>query len=171
MGYSQEELDSFLSCEKQITQPPRKEMLQEHGHRRNDMKLESSDGMTRFSAFMRINEKFPENFSIGLHYIPEDGSGPVCLIRCNGPHQESSDDEALLDHSESSHHYGHHIHRGKADNIEEGRIPERGAEPTSSYASYQGALKFFLKQCNVKDWTRYFPNLDQGELFDIEMIK
>jgi hypothetical protein len=84
--YSQEEIDRLIACPKIVTEPPKRDMKSQRGHRRNNMLLRSEEGGLEFSVFMRINEDFNENFSIGLNYSPRDERGTVCLLRCNGPH-------------------------------------------------------------------------------------
>ena len=64
--YTQTEIDELIHCPKVIMDPPRKEMRLDRGSRRNDMGLASENGKRRFSVFMRVNEAFRENFSIGL---------------------------------------------------------------------------------------------------------
>lgn len=49
-------------------------------HYRNGMKLKSTDGELEFSVFMRKNEMFHENFSIGLVFHPKDDPQEVHLI-------------------------------------------------------------------------------------------
>ena len=68
MIYTDEDLLQLISCQKRISQPPRKEMRAEGGYLRNDMELESLDGKHAFRAFMRQSRQFPENFSVGLDY-------------------------------------------------------------------------------------------------------
>ena len=40
---------------------------------------------------MRRSEDLPENFSVGLVFLPGDGTGEVTLLRCNGPHGAYND--------------------------------------------------------------------------------
>jgi hypothetical protein len=157
--YSQEEIDSLIACPKVITEPPKREMRTERGSRRNNMTLRSKDGDLEFSVFMRINEDFHENFSIGLNYSPRDERGTLCLLRCNGPHGD------FLGYSPSpGSHFLYHVHRAKAENIEAGLRAEYGAEPAEGYASYREALVFFLKEVNVVNSGEYFPELSQPML-------
>lgn len=86
--YSQGDLDELIACPKRIIEPPRKEMKSERGSLRNDMQLESLDGKFGFAVFMRINERFPENFSVGLNVVPKNEPGSFCVLRYNGPHGE-----------------------------------------------------------------------------------
>lgn len=153
--YSQQELEELIVRPKRIIEPPRKDMRLERGSLRNDFGLESledniNDTM-KFSAFMRKNESFPENFSIGLIVYPKDESGSFCLLRYNGPHGDHVND--LLDPRP---HYGFHIHKAKAENIAEGFSSELYAELTESYGSYEEALTHFLKRINIINVDQYF---------------
>ena len=90
------------------------------------MRLKSADGELEFRAFMRRSEDLPENFSIGLVFLPQDGTGEVTLLRCNGPHG------AFNDSFDPAHpHSDFHVHRGVyfAD-IAQGRLPFDGQEPS-----------------------------------------
>ncbi len=82
------ELQALLVVPKLISEPPRREMKLDRGHWRNDMRLRSVEGDRDFRVFMRKSEEFPENFSIGLTYRPNDGGEEIPLLRCNGPHGE-----------------------------------------------------------------------------------
>ena len=130
-------------------------MRLDRGSLRNDFRLESEEDSandkTKFSAFMRINESFPENFSIGLMVYPKDQSGSFCLLRYNGPHGDHVND--LLDPHP---HVGFHIHEARAESIESGFSPERFAELTDDFGSYEEALIHFLKRTNVINIDQYF---------------
>jgi len=160
--YSQEEIEGLITCKKQVIEPPRKEMKADRGSLRNDIQLESLDGKIGFAVFMRINERFPENFSIGLNFIPRDEPGSFCLIRYNGPHGEH--DNAPIE--EGHPHFGYHIHNAKAELIETGILPEKYAEITERYASYKEALFQFLKIINIQNAEQYFDNFGQDSLFE-----
>ena len=157
--YSQEEIDSLVTCAKVITEPPKKEMRSERGTRRNNMTLQSKNGDLEFSVFMRINEDFHENFSIGLNYSPRDERGAMCLLRCNGPHGDFLGGAPIPES-----HFRYHVHRANAENMAEGLKAECVAEPTERYASYKDALAFFLNEINVIDALEYFPELSQPML-------
>ena len=117
------------------------------------------DGDLEFSVFMRINEDFSENFSIGLDYSSRDEGGKICLLRCNGPHGDFLGCELFTEP-----HFRYHIHRAKPENIAAGLRAEHGAEPTDGYASYGAALSFFLTEINVINALEYFPELSQPML-------
>lgn len=157
--YTQQELEALIACPKLITEPPRKEMKSDRGSLRNDMYLESVDGKMGFSVFIRINERFNENFSIGLDAHPKDEPGSFCLLRCNGPHGE---------HVDNPHpHFRFHIHKAKQENIEAGLLPERFAEPTKNYGSYEEALLHFVKLTNIENAEQYLDVKRQLPLFKI----
>ncbi len=153
---TQEEIDRLICCPKVISDPPGKEMTEDHGSLRNSMRLTAKEGQGEFLAFMRKNVAFPENFSIGLDYCARDGSGRICLLRCNGPHGEWIDD-----FHDPRPHFGYHIHRARAENIEAGFRAERGAEVTKEYASYQEALQHFVRLCHIEEAAKYFPEIER----------
>jgi hypothetical protein len=118
---------------------------------RNDMVVTSTDGQRRFHVFIRQSEDFPENFSIGLEHIPEDGSGSIILLRCNGPHAAHI---SLVDLP--AHHYVHHVHTATPEAIEVGFRSERDAQITSEYGTFQDALAYFVRRCNISGADSYF---------------
>lgn len=96
--YTQDEIDDLIALPKIVTDPPRRDIRLDRGHQRNDFRLTDGDGKLHFRAFLRRNEDFPENFSIGLVFLPGDVSGELPLLRCNGPHgttNESLDPDHL----------------------------------------------------------------------------
>ncbi|MEK7407577.1 MAG: hypothetical protein AAB225_21065 [Acidobacteriota bacterium] len=84
--YTQEELEDLIACPKVVFEPPKQQMRPDRGHLRSDMRLKSVEGDREFRVFLRRREELPENFSIGLVYVPKDGTGEVTLLQCNGPH-------------------------------------------------------------------------------------
>lgn len=162
--WTQSELDELISCPKQVVDPPRKEMRSERGHQRNDMTLGSLHGERRFSVFMRINEQFSENFSVGLIYDPRDEPGDLMLLRCNGPHGEH--DNSPMEDPQP--HFGYHIHRARADVINAGLLPQKFAESTDAYASFPEALRHFLRLANIIGAETCFPTVYQQSLFPPE---
>lgn len=154
--FEENEIDRLIQCPKHIIESPKKEAQLYNGHWRNDMKLQSIDGEHDFSVFIRKNEDFEENFSIGLIYYPKDIRGELHLLRCNGPHGP---------HIMFDHHDRFHIHKANPDNIGIGTKADRSAFITKEYASFQDALGYFLKKCNIKDAEKHFPDVLQRELF------
>ncbi len=145
--YNQAELDYLVRCEKVITVPPRKEMLLKDGHYRNDMFLDSKDGAHKFSVFIRQHERFPENFSVGLTYIPRDGSSRIVIFRCNGPHGEHVFGKR--------HHACSHVHKAKDYNINAGKKSDLYAEEVDAYINLEEALRYFMDYCNIGDAGKY----------------
>jgi hypothetical protein len=155
-NFTQMELETLISCPKRVTDPPRQTMRLERGHLRNDLKLRSDDDK-EFSVFIRVNEKFQENFSIGLTYQPSDEPRTICLLRCNGRHGEHINNPEAEMHP----HFGYHVHVAQADLMNMGELPERFAELTSEYASYEEALVYFIGRVNIFEAHTYFSNLPQ----------
>ncbi|MEW6667759.1 MAG: hypothetical protein AB1512_21330 [Thermodesulfobacteriota bacterium] len=153
---TKDRIDYLIHCQKTITDPPRKEMLLGNGHWRNGMKLQSTDGQHDFSVFIRKNEDFEENFSIGLIYLPREVRGDICLLRCNGPHGP---------HVNFEHHDRAHIHMADEEALDVGLKAERSAHITVEYASFWDGLGYFVKKCNIIDAEKYFPAVSQRSLF------
>ncbi|MBI4725660.1 hypothetical protein HY768_00280 [candidate division TA06 bacterium] len=151
-------LDSLIICPKEIIEPPKKEMQLLNGSWRNSMKLKSKDGKHEFTVFMRKNEAFEEDFSIGLVYHTKEKIGDIILARYNGPHD-------VVEDLESVPHFGYHIHTGKAENIEKGMKPERGGLLTKKYASYQEALMCALADFHITNAGEHFPTYQSPTLF------
>ena len=155
---SDNEIEKLINCEKRIVIPPKKKLSLDAGHWRNDMKLQSIDGQSDFLVFMRKNEDFEENFSIGLIFKPRDVRESVTLLRCNGPHGP----HIMID---DVHLCCYHVHKAKSENMRLGLRPERDAFRTTKYASFQDALGFFLKTCKILDAEKHFPYSEQLNLF------
>lgn len=134
-------------------------MKLDRGHFRDDMRLKSADGTLEFRVFMRRSEDLPENFSVGLAFLPKDGTGEVPLPRCNGPHG-GYNDSFDPDHP----HWDSHVHRATAGMLEAGFRPEKAATVNKDFASYEEALEYFLRTTNIIDARTYFSDLAQGKL-------
>jgi hypothetical protein len=153
---TKQDIEDLIHCRKKITEQPKKEMSLSDGHWRNGMKLQSEDGKHDFIVFMRKNEDFEENFSIGLICLPKHIKGDILLFRCNGPHGP----HILFDH-----HDRHHIHIANEEDIAAGLKAERTAYVTEEYASYWDALGYFLQKCNIMGAEKHFPDVFQKKLF------
>jgi len=154
--YTTEELEELIACSKTVSEAPRQEMKLDRGHLRNDMRVKSIEGDREFRVFLRRSEDFPENFSIGLAFLPKDGTGEVVLLRCNGPHggyNDSFDPEHP--------HCDFHIHRATAQTIEAGLRPEKSATVSRDFASFEEALQYFLRVTNIRDGMSHFPKIMQ----------
>jgi len=162
-NFNQSEIDNLISCPKHVSVPPKREMTLDGADWRNDAKLIASNSKDDvFSIFMRKNEDYPENFSIGLRYSPQDEPETITPIRCNGPH---GDFNASIDPDHP--HCFFHVHRASQEAIEAGCKPERFASKTTEFASYEEALQYFVKAINLdpKDVEKHFPSSAQIPLF------
>jgi len=150
--FTDEELADLMNCPKQVDDPPKREMRLEGKMKRNDMTLKSTDGKHAFRVFLRQNDDFPENFSVGLMYQPNEEPGSFQLVRCNGQHGGER---------VHPHHAVFHIHRINADDINAGILEPRHIEQSPAYASFQEALAHFCRLTNVQNPDQYFPGIAQ----------
>jgi hypothetical protein len=156
MEYTDEYIEELITCSKRITEPPPKEMKKERGHWKKSFGLESEDGEHRFTAFIRYNDEFNENFSVGLVYNPRDRRDKIHLLRCNGPHGGTI---------EWDHHDKPHIHRAKLEMVNQELNSETYIEITNRYTSRQEALQYFLRRVNIKGAAEFLPP-PESDLFD-----
>ncbi|TSA24478.1 hypothetical protein D4R71_06990 [bacterium] len=145
---TKENIEYLIGCKKQIESVDRKEFRIEQGHKKNDFKLLSEDKKHSFSVFMRINEKFRENFSIGLVYHPIIEKS-IMLFRCNGPHNHK-------ERPNSECHKSYHYHFEVEENITNGLNPMDHSEIVEEYATFREAFQFFIKHCNIKNADDFF---------------
>jgi len=156
MIYTDEHLQSLIACRKRVVTRALKTMRMEGKQRRNDMTVESLDGLQRFHIFIRQSDEFEENFTIGLRYHAQDEARSFTLIRCNGKHGG----QRL-----HPHHATFHVHRVTADDLNNGIDSERHIEETNEYASLQEALSYFFRLIELDDAESYFPGLHNQWLF------
>jgi len=154
--YTAEELEELIACPKTVSEAPRQDLKLDRGPFRNDMRVKSIEGDREFRIFLRRSEDFPENFSIGLVYLPKDGTGEVALLRCNGPHGGYND---AVDPEHP--HWEHHVHQATAAMIEAGLRPEKEATESRDFASFEEALEYLLRVTNVRDGLSHFPKIMQ----------
>jgi len=156
-GLDEMSIQRLISCEKKMIDLPKKEFSLKNRSFRNDMKLQSSDG-TIFSVFLRYSEEFQEDFSIGLIYTNAEGKDFV-IFRCNGPHGET-----VSDFLDDNPHYGYHTHT---------ILPETANSMipmiTQEYGSFQDAISYFIKKCNVTDADTVFAFLKNKNKLQIEL--
>ena len=162
-AYSDDEIERLICCPKVISVPPAKNLRLNGAYGRNEAKLVATDGTKgTFSMFMRKNEDFPEDFSIGLMYRSEDGTSDITLLRCNGKHGVFNEGGGNPDHP----HFDFHIHKASARAISAGRAPEKFAEKTTEFASYEQALQHYVKvvRLNSDDASKHFPSEVQTKI-------
>ena len=161
--YDQAEIDALIACEKEVSDPPKRITKLEGANFRNDCKLIASNGIAgEFGVFMRQNEDFPENFSVGLRYLPKDGRPEITLLRCNGQHGVFNSQGFDPTHP----HWEYHIHKATYEALMQGFAAEKFAMATKEFASYHEALEYFLRAVNVRerDRVKHFPE-SGGYLF------
>ena len=159
-----DEIQSLISSPKRIeNKDPAQGYRPQSRHRRCDLQLKSSiDDVKTFTVFVRQNIVFIENFSIGLRYQTGDPIlGSITLVRYNGPHGESSRDP-------DGHYARSHIHCITAAEIASGNSQpqERHRTITDRYSTFEEGLRVFFSDLAVVNYADYFPELQQGRLFD-----
>ncbi len=124
--------------------------------------MASTDGIEgTFSMFMRKNEDFSENFSVGLTFSANDGSPEITLLRCNGKHG------IFTGSGDVNHpHWDFHIHRASEEAMSAGYAAEKFAQRTTAFASYEQAVQHFLQvvSLNAQDASKFFPSAIQIDL-------
>jgi len=158
--FTDEYLNFLISEEKIISVAPKKEFKMENQNFRNSFELISSDGKRKYSVFLRKHNEFQENFSIGLRFFPFD-SPSFQLVRFNGNHGEQ-----LKDILNPNPHRDYHIHQMTNEDLDNGLDEPKNAFVTKEYASYEQAIIYFCKYCNIKDYLKYFTDVKQGLLFE-----
>lgn len=153
-------INKLITEEKIITEPPKREFKEENQHLRNDFQLTSSDGSRKYSVFIRKHIQFLENFSIGLVFHSDEGTS-YNLFRCNGNHGE-----VVADILNPIPHFGYHTHIITADLLENNINDPKHSELTKEYASYEQAINYFCRYVNIRNADRYFPNINQPNLFE-----
>ncbi len=154
---SQSEIEELIRCPKKIIEPPKKQMKSDRGNLRNSMKLESLDGQYSFLVFMRRNEKFPEDFSIGIDLHSNIELGRIALFRCNSPHGGKNAESEDI-------HFSHHTHTISAQRFRKGIKKPDLREVTKEYASFEEALLFFIREVNIIDADEFITDIGQRKL-------
>ena len=154
------EIQDLIDISKQIhKREPKNIYKTERNHKRCDLILSGGQSSNiRFDVFIRQNQTFIENFSIGLSCKIPDLSSSVQLIRYNGPHDSRDNIE---------HHLKPHIHRITQEEIQSGNLkyPTKNIQITDKYNMFEEGLRTFLIDMKVTNWQEYFPELEQGRLF------
>ena len=163
-AYSDTEISTLIECPKVISEAPKKDFKSNGAHLQKDMRLISEGVNGDFSVFFRQSTEFPENFSIGLMYHPNDGRESITLLRCNGPHGEYN---GKLDPNHP--HWDFHVHKATEQAQDAGMKAERNADKVTDYAFFEEAIQYFVKLVNVdrNEAQKHFPDTSsQGILFN-----
>lgn len=151
MSLSQQDIDYLIGCEKKITTPPQNELYLRQGNLRNEMELESVDKAHKFIAFIRVNETFQEDFSVGLLYLHPKGQ-KLNILRCNGPHGG---------YNFAEHHNDFHVHKANAEYIDAGLKSISTASISEDYLTWTDAVRFFVNRCNILGGVNLFKFITQ----------
>lgn len=158
MTYTDSDIANLFSCSKEVVTKP-KGLKEERGNLRDSFTLKSPDGSYNFNCYIRKLTAFPENFSIGLDYIPKEEKGTIKLLRCNGKHGGTI---------EFPHHAECHIHKATAFAINNGLDHLSTIELTSEYTTLEEAIQYFIRFININPTDRknyYPPATGQATLF------
>ena len=146
-----------------VRKEPARAYREDNLHKPCDLELKTvPEGLQTFTVFVRQNTVFIENFSIGLRYQTRDGVlGTITLTRYNGPHGETS-------RSPDGHYALPHIHRITEEEIVSGHMQpqEKHREITTLYRTLEEGLRIFFANTGITNFVDYFPELQQGRLFD-----
>ena len=157
------QIQDLIACPKRITRrQPARGYRPDNRQQRCDLDLQSDNGIGGiFKVFIRWSTEFTENFSIGLRYQGNASPGEITLARYNGPHGETS-------RTPDGHYALPHIHRITAHELAAGAMQpqEKDREITNRYATFEQALAIFFGDAGVTNYAGYFPELQQGRLFD-----
>ena len=163
------DIQDLINTPKRIhNKEPKKGYKTENGYKRcNLILIGGENNKIRFEVFIRQNQEFLENFSIGLVYKSSDLQKSLNLIRYNGPH----DSETMENNKKNrgkSHHPMPHIHTMKEEDIGSNNSNPKptNLEITKKYNSLEEGLLAFFKDINITNWQSYFSELEQGELFN-----
>ena len=153
------DIKNLIDIPKRIhNKDPKKGYKVEYNHRRcNLFLIGSENNKIKFEVFIRQNQIFIENFSIGLHYQMPSLKNSVTLIRYNGPH-------GPIEMNKKDHHPKPHIHYITQEEIETGAFNPRAKKIkiTNKYNTFEEGLSVFFKDVEINNWQEYFPELEQG---------
>lgn len=130
---------------------------------RNNARMLATDGTKGiFSMFMRKNDDYHEDFSVGLRYSANDGRPEITLLRCNGKHGPFTGTANV-----AYPHWDFHVHKATEAAQDAGFTAEKYATKTAAFASYEQAIQYFVRVINLtpQDAHRFFPDNTQGNLF------
>lgn len=151
---SNSDIDLLISCPKIFQAPPKKPVTVNRNSSQT-FDVFSQDCQLKFSVFISLSLRMPQDFSLGLMY---DG---FLLIRCNGFHGTTR-----AGFYTAEHHAHPHAHVLTMEDIENGRSkkPSRVKDLTGEYINLDTAKVFFFKRCGILDYDKYF-DINQFSLF------
>ena len=145
----------ILSTKYIVDKIPAREFREEHNHKRCRLVLAAEKP---FEIFIKQNNWFPENFSIGLRYKTNDAQlGTITLIRYNGAH-------GSVARTADGHFTSPHIHSITAADILAGRSEMTRVEITDKYETFEQAMLTFFDDVKVIGYSEHFPDIQQQNL-------
>lgn len=156
---NQNDIDSLISCEKVIVidefvdKVKLKNELTQKRFTLNLVAKECKD--VCFVMNIRISLFAPENSSVVLTLVTQNKN--VCLLRCNGPHNEPN----------STLHTMHHIHKMTTDDLLNKRLSQPKYRELADYNDIIGAIISFSKICNIPNLHLFLPE----ELGDMKQVR
>ena len=147
-------VDALISSNKKVITPPKKVDYADPKSTlilRNDFTCQSDDGK-EFEIFMRHNLQLPFIFSIGLMYKSSEGTFILCRYNGKHFHKNKIGDTRSFDNF--------HIHKLYDSQFQNNTWSKLDADITDKYITYEVALYYFLNDCHIDKWERYFPNLE-----------
>ena len=137
--YTKVELEGFRALLKRVPGALRSDKTKARpGQRqRNFQALGQQDEAIQFQIYQRQNLTDGNDFSCGSTYLSY-GRLSLTLARYNGP-----------GHVHGAIAYRPHIHRATEEAITAGGKPERGAEETDRYETFEGALACLIADFNL----------------------
>jgi len=160
--FSDEEIGSLISCEKKVTQRPRKPLVPDKNREfilSGKIKCVSTTDAKEFYVFLKQHALLPDQFSIGLMLRIKDGED-INLVRfnCRQFHKNKNTN------TEEFHDF--HIHRASERELLQG-LSKFDAFRTSLYINFNTALTEFCKYCNIRDTNGvilYNDNIATGQV-------
>jgi hypothetical protein len=155
-----ENIKEFVRCAKTIVCTEPKEMKSENGYFRQSLSLHSVKNDYQFKVFLRQNETFRENFSVGLIYCPVNFN-QIHLFRCNGKHNTKS-------FANEHYHIEYHCHWQSEKGIVDGKLSKPDKIIISDkYSTFKEAVAHFMQECNITNAEEYFGESLEQSLFDV----
>ena len=157
---TEQEIQNLIDMPKTINKKePKIGYKKQDNDRRGSVSLSAgNDKSIKFHIFIRQNQTFIENFSIGLNCKIPALSNSVSLIRYNGSHDPRDNIQ---------HHLKPHIHRITSEEIQAGYLkhPNKNIQETNKYNTFEEGLIVFFKDMNITNWQEHFYELEQLTLF------
>ncbi len=152
-------INELLHCDKKIISSPSQKNKSSNMYKQTNIAIESTDGRYKFSVFINEHLQLLEIFSVGLVYIHED-IGYTIITRYNGDHGQHKNQLT------GEKFPGFHIHTLTPAALEAGLKGENHAEQTTKFATLKEAMRVFFTDLHILNYSEFYPELMQTELFN-----